>query len=224
MTAVTGTKRLRLFFASPRPDPQAHFADALEKLGHEIVSEEIAVADAGATIARTRPDVAFVEPGQDARLALELISAIVREAICPVIALTPAHDAAWLEDAARRGIFAYIVAASPEEIETAIAVALSRFREYAHLQGTVDHHDTALKHQFELLRSKQGLLLRVQDGILQQLTTASLDLQAGRIEGALSATGLAIGQAKELITDTIEELLVGGSTLDDVLRDSVPET
>jgi AmiR/NasT family two-component response regulator len=212
---------LRLFVANPPGQPSL-LPSALASLGHELVADGIGGDDIGAVVARTRPDVALVGPGSDAAGALELISAIVGEAICPVVAVLPAHDADWLEEAARRGIFAYVVDTSPAEIDSAIVIALSRFREYARLQGRLDHHDTALKHQFELLRSKQGLLLRVQDGILQQLTTASLDLQAGRAEGALTATGAAIEQAKALITDTIEELLVGGSTLDDVLRDSVP--
>jgi AmiR/NasT family two-component response regulator len=216
----TDAMRLRVFAANP-PTGQAAL---LESLGYEVLKDEITVADAGAVVARTRPDVALVGTGREADQALELISAIVQVAICPVIALPPAHDAAWIEEAARRGVFGCIVDRSPAAIESAIAVAVNRFREYARLQGRIDHHDTALKHQFELLRSKQGLLLRVQDGILQQLTTASIDLQAGRLEGALTATGTAIEQAKALITDTIEELLVGGSTLDDVLRDSVPAT
>jgi AmiR/NasT family two-component response regulator len=214
----TEAMRLRVFVPNPLPNQRA----LLESLGHELLTEEIAVANADAVIARTRPDAALVGPGEDADRALELISAIAAVAICPVIALLPAPDVAWIEEAARRGIFACVVDPSPEAIESAIAIAVIRFREYARLQGRLDHHDTALKHQFELLRSKQGLLLRVQDGILQQLTTASIDLQAGRLEGALTATGTAIEQAKALITDTIEELLVGGSTLDDVLRDSVP--
>jgi AmiR/NasT family two-component response regulator len=216
----TDVMRLRVFVANPLPDQ----ASLLESLGYQLLTEEIAVADAGSAIARTRPDVALVGPGRDAGQALELISAIAHVAICPVIAVLPAHDAAWIEQAAGRGIFACLVDPSSDASESAIAIAVVRFREYARLQGRVDHHDTALKHQFELLRSKQGLLLRVQDGILQQLTTASIDLQAGRLEGALMATGSAIEQAKALITDTIEELLVGGSTLDDVLRDSVPTT
>jgi AmiR/NasT family two-component response regulator len=216
----TEAMRLRVFVATPLPG----LTGLLESLGYELLTEGIAVADAASVIARTRPDVALVGPGRDADQELELISAITQVAICPVIAVLPDHDAAWVEQAARRGIFAYIVGLSANSFEGSIAVAVIRFREYARLQGRVDHHDTALKHQFELLRSKQGLLLRVQDGILQQLTTASIDLQAGRLEGALMATGTAIEQAKALITDTIEELLVGGSTLDDVLRDSVPTT
>lgn len=219
---MTRADSQRLFVANLRPGDAAFSVPALESLGHDLLTDDVDVGNVGETIARTRPDVALVGRGGDAQQSLELISAIVRESICPVIALVPDYDAAWIEEAARRGIFAYLVDATPEAIESAIAVALSRFREYTRLQGTVDHNNTALKHQFELLRSKQGLLLRVQDGILQQLTTASLDLQAGRVEGALTATGTAIEQAKALITDTIEELLVGGSTLDDVLRDSVP--
>jgi AmiR/NasT family two-component response regulator len=38
-----------------------------------------------------------------------LISEIVREASCPVIAVLPAKDPAYVHAAAKRGVFAYIV-------------------------------------------------------------------------------------------------------------------
>ena len=41
--------------------------------------------------------------------ALELIERIVREAECPVIAVLEGHDASFVDEAAKRGVFAYIV-------------------------------------------------------------------------------------------------------------------
>ncbi|MFL5949515.1 MAG: ANTAR domain-containing response regulator, partial [Gaiellaceae bacterium] len=67
--------------------------------------------------------------------ALELISEIVREASCPVIALLSARDPKYVHEAARRGIFAYIVDGSPEELEGAIDITLQRFTEYHSLRG-----------------------------------------------------------------------------------------
>src|ERR1700722_2240117 len=179
-----GAQRLRVLIANQRPDHLALLATVIERLGHEVVAEEIDVGDVGAGTARVPPDVALVGLGTDPEHALELISAIVREAFCPVIALIPNYNAQWIEEAARRGIFAYIVDARPEEIQSAIDIGLNRFLEYARLQGAFDRHDAALRHQLELLRSKQALLLGVQDGILQQLTAASLGLQIGEVDGA----------------------------------------
>jgi AmiR/NasT family two-component response regulator len=222
MTTLNGSARLRVLIANRRPDHLAVLGSVIEALGHEVAAEEVVVGDVGADTARLRPDVALVGLGDEPDHALELISAIVREAYCPVIALIPDYDAKWIEEAARRGIFGYIVDARPEEIQSAIDIALSRFVEHAELTGAFNRRNLALQQQLELLRSKQALLLGVQDGILQQLTTASLGLQLGEVQGPLSATGVAIERAKAIVSQTIEELLASGSTLDDVLRDSVP--
>ena len=68
------------------------------------------------------------------RHALELIAEIVREASCPVIALLHANDPAYIHEAAKRGIFAYIIAGTPR-LQSAIDITLQRFSEYQSLQG-----------------------------------------------------------------------------------------
>jgi AmiR/NasT family two-component response regulator len=73
--------------------------------------------------------------GSSSEHALELISEIVREASCPVIALLAADDPAYIHEAAKRGIFAYIVDSTPEELQSAIDITLQRFTEYHSLQG-----------------------------------------------------------------------------------------
>jgi response regulator NasT len=66
---------------------------------------------------------------------LELIERIVREAECPVIAVLEGHDAEFVDEAARRGVFAYIVDGSPAELQSALDITLRRFGEYHALQG-----------------------------------------------------------------------------------------
>ena len=85
--------------------------------------------------ARERPDVALVGLGLSSEHALELIAEIVREASCPVIALLSAKDPAYVHEAAKRGVFAYIVDTTPEELQSAIDITLQRFTEYHSLQG-----------------------------------------------------------------------------------------
>src|SRR4029077_3411017 len=85
--------------------------------------------------ARERPDVALVGLGLHSEHALELISGIVREASCPVIALLSANDPAYVHEAAKRGVFAYIVESTPQELQSAIDITLQRFAEYHSLQG-----------------------------------------------------------------------------------------
>jgi two-component system, response regulator / RNA-binding antiterminator len=52
-----------------------------------------------------------------------------------VIALLTANDPAYVHEAAKRGVFAYIVDATPEELQSAIDITLQRFAEYHSLQG-----------------------------------------------------------------------------------------
>jgi len=52
-----------------------------------------------------------------------------------VIALLSAADPAYVREAAKRGVFAYIVDSTLEELQGAIDITLQRFAEYHSLQG-----------------------------------------------------------------------------------------
>src|SRR6185437_16009927 len=84
---------------------------------------------------RERPDAALVGLVLSSRHSLELIGEIVRAAFCPVIALLSAEDPAYVHQAAKRGIFAYILHDDPQELASAIDITLQRFAEYQSLQG-----------------------------------------------------------------------------------------
>ena len=68
--------------------------------------------------------------------ALSLIDRIVREAACPVIAVIDVQDRAFINQAAQRGIFAYIAGGEDtEELQSSIDIVLRRFAEYHDLEG-----------------------------------------------------------------------------------------
>lgn len=110
-------------------------AQVVTGLGHEVIAREIDVTEVAEVTAREQPDVALVGLGLHSEHALELISEIVSEAACPVIALLSAKDPTYVREAAKRGVFAYIVDTSPEELQSAIDITLQRFAEYHSLQG-----------------------------------------------------------------------------------------
>ena len=61
---------------------------------------------------------------------------IVREAACPVIAILDVQDRAFVDKAARLGIFSYIAhARGREELQSSIDISLERFAEYHALEG-----------------------------------------------------------------------------------------
>ena len=67
-----------------------------------------AFGEVAASTASIRPDAAIVIVGESSEHALDLIGRIVTEAACPVIAILDVEDKAFIRDAAKRGIFAYI--------------------------------------------------------------------------------------------------------------------
>jgi response regulator NasT len=128
-------RHLRVLIANERRDRLESLARVVSGLGHEVIARWIDVREVGAVTAGERPDVALVGLGLSSDQALTLIAEIVRDAHCPVIALLSASDPAYVKEAAKRGVFAYIVDTSPEELQSAIDVTLQRFTEYHNLQG-----------------------------------------------------------------------------------------
>jgi len=128
-------KRLRVLIANERRDRLELLAQVVAGLGHEVIAREIDVTAVGAVTAREHPDVALVGLGLSSQHALELTEQIVRDPSCPVIALLSAEDPAYVREAAKRGVFAYLVDTTPEELQSAIDVTLQRFTEYHNLQG-----------------------------------------------------------------------------------------
>ncbi|HEX9642031.1 MAG TPA: ANTAR domain-containing protein [Candidatus Krumholzibacteria bacterium] len=134
---MTGVEisHLRVLIANERKDRLELLAQVVAGLGHEVIAREVDVREVGAVTARERPDVALVGLGLSSNHALELIAEIVHESTCPVIALLSARDPSYIREAAKRGVFAYIVDADAEELQSAIDITLQRFAEYHNLQG-----------------------------------------------------------------------------------------
>ncbi len=126
---------LRVLIANERRDRLALLAEVVAGLGHEVIATEVEVREVAAVTAREQPDVALVGLGLSSDHALDLISEIVHEAACPVIALLLTPNPEYVREAARRGVFAYIVDSTPDELQSAIDITLQRFTEYHNLQG-----------------------------------------------------------------------------------------
>jgi AmiR/NasT family two-component response regulator len=134
-TADTPFRSLRILIANERKDRLARIAEIVTGLGHEVISRELEVSEVAEATEREQPDLAFVGLGVSGQHALDMISEIVHEASCPVIALLEADDPVWVNEAAKRGIFAYIVDTNPQGMQSAIDITLRRYAEYASLEG-----------------------------------------------------------------------------------------
>src|SRR5512133_2153010 len=136
-------------------------------LGHDVIARESSLPDVAHITATERPDVAVVIVHEGTAKALQLINRIVHEAACPVIAVLDVQDGAFINEAAQRGIFAYIAHGhDPQEMQSSIDIVLERFAEYHALEGAfgrravteraegilMERHSVDEQHAFELLR------------------------------------------------------------------------
>ena len=176
---------LRILIANERKDRLQRIAEIVTGLGHEVISRELEVTEVAAATEREHPDLAFVGLGISGIHALEMISEIVSEASCPVIALLESEDPSWVNEAAKRGIFAYIVNGHPEEMQSAIDITLRRYAEYTNLEGAFARRAVIErakgiimarqaideKNAFELLRSQSQntgrKLFRVAEAVIE---------------------------------------------------------
>src|SRR6188472_4639541 len=94
--ALDEVRHLRVLIANEKRERLDLLAQVVAGLGHEVIAREIYVKEVGAVTARERPDVALVGLGLHSDHALDLITEIVREASCPVIALLSAKDPGYV--------------------------------------------------------------------------------------------------------------------------------
>jgi response regulator NasT len=130
-------RQLRVLLADGRQENLEIVASIVTRLGHLVIARETTIDRVAVVAEREFPDVAIVVAGEDTQNALDEIGRIVREAVCPVIAILDAQDPAFIRAAAKRGVFAYIANGDLDdaEVEGAIEVVLHRFAEYHDLEG-----------------------------------------------------------------------------------------
>ena len=124
---------LKVLVADERQKYLEPIADAVRELGHEVIAHETEISEVGQATIERRPDVAIVALHEDTGHALELISQIVEEATCPVMALARDASSEFVAEAANRGVFAHLDSTDKTELQGAIDVALQRYHQYRKL-------------------------------------------------------------------------------------------
>ena len=135
--------RLRVLVSDERAERLQAIAVLMEALGHEVIARNVALDRVGEYTRSEQPDVAIVGIGLSTEEALDTISTIVHEATCPVIAALDASDPAYVTEAAKRGVFAYVVIGdNPDELQSALDITLRRFAEFHNLEGAFGRRAT----------------------------------------------------------------------------------
>ncbi|HUG63772.1 MAG TPA: ANTAR domain-containing protein [Gaiellaceae bacterium] len=166
-TSSAEIEHLRVLIANERKDRLDTIVGIVEHLGHAVVAKQLEVEEVAAATAELHPDLALVGLGASSEHALQLISRIVQEAACPVIAILEGKDPTFVREAAKRGLFGYIVNGDEEELQAEIDVVLRRYSEFSNLEGAfgrraiterakgvlMGRHLIDEREAFELLRS-----------------------------------------------------------------------
>lgn len=132
---IESPHRLRILVANERDERLDRITTLIEGLGHEVVARSLEIKDVGRLSRESGAEVALVGLGLDSTHALDLITSIVHEAACPVVALLDVEDPTYVDEAAQRGVFAYIVMDGSEQLQGAVEITLRRFAEFSNLQG-----------------------------------------------------------------------------------------
>lgn len=214
------TQPLRVLIANQRADRLELLARVVSGLGHEVIAREIHVDEVAAVTARERPDVALVGLGESSEHALKLITEIVRGAFCPVIALLESYDSEWIDQAAERGVYAYIVDTRPEELQSAIDITLRRFAEFQGVNGAFEVREAELQREAERAVGRRRQLLEIHDGVVQQLAIAQLALGLDRADETRESVALALENASSIVSRTLDELRSDGLSLEELLKDA----
>ena len=129
------TQHLRVLIANQDRDRLDTLAEVVVELGHRVVAAETAIDEVAAATVRERPDVALVALGESSGHALGLIRKIVAEAECPVITLVGTYDRDFVSEAARAGVFSYIVDSDSDALRSSLEIVLLRFADFHGLEG-----------------------------------------------------------------------------------------
>ena len=154
----TETQALRIVLADKDPGALRITAGQVRDLGHTPTEIAIDLREAAEAIARDDPDLALVVVYEDDDHALDLIEEMTAFASGPVIALLDREDPSFVARAADRGIFAYARTELTQSIQSAIEVAVRRFREQQELSEQVDRLEGALQRRALIERAK-GILM-----------------------------------------------------------------
>ena len=186
--------QLRVLVASERPERIALVGELVAELGHSVVAGSTDIAGIGTLTTDRQVDVALVGVGASAEHALVLIERIARDAEYPVVAVLETRDPTFVNEAARRGVFASVVDGSPEDLQSALDITLRRFAEYRNLRGAfarraaterakgilMERHGIDEQRAFEVLRDQSRRTGRKLVDVARALLDAHLLLPGER--------------------------------------------
>ncbi len=132
----------------------------LETLGHKVIAEAANGKEAVNLARELKPDIALLDIKMPEMDGIEAAKTITQERPIPIILLTAFSERELAERAAEANVSAYIMKpVSEQDLLPAIALAMSRFKEFQSLHREVDDLRDALETR-KLVERAKGILMR----------------------------------------------------------------
>jgi len=172
----------RILIADDDPAHVTAMGDVAERIGAVVVAGSVHTAEASRLATELAPDVAVVGVDHDRDHALGLIRELAQAGICPVIVALRTPDPAFVALAAERGAFAVASPFEPEELSSAIEVAVRRFHDVEALEeaiarrAIIERAKGVVMERYQLDAEQAFELLRRQARTTGTRLTAAADL------------------------------------------------
>jgi len=152
-------RRLRIVVADDEPLIRRYFQEILPELGHEVVAAAATGPELIAACRRTRPDLVISDIKMPEVDGIDVAREISGEQPVPFIIVSAYHDPDLIERAATAHVMGYLVKPiGRSDLETAIAVAWSRFEELRALKQEAGELRQALEER-KLIERAKGVLI-----------------------------------------------------------------
>jgi response regulator NasT len=151
---------LRVAVADDEPEMLAYLQETLSLLGHQIVAAATNGRQVLQQCQSVHPDLLITDIKMPDMDGLQVSRELTRERPLPVILVSAYHDHELIERALKDHVLAYLVKPIKQaDLETAISLAVRRFKEFQALHKQADDLKQALEDR-KLIERAKGILMK----------------------------------------------------------------
>jgi response regulator NasT len=151
---------LRVMLVDRDPERAELLEAALAEAGHRVIARINDDAALAAEVAKHQPDVIVIDMEAPGRDTLEQMREIARDRPKPIILFSDERDPAYIRQAVKAGVSAYVVdGLSRDRIMPIVEVAVARFREFQSLRQELEDAKTQLADR-KIIDKAKGLLMQ----------------------------------------------------------------
>lgn len=153
-------QRLRLLIADDEQAVRKALVRMSESLGHEVVGQAGDGREAIDMAGVTRPDLVLLDIRMPRLNGLDAAKTILDRDAIPIVIVTGHTEQSLIDDAARAGVFSYLVKPiTRERLAAAIATAQARFDDLQLLRDEVGDLKSSLEAR-KLVERAKGIIMR----------------------------------------------------------------